>query len=155
MNYFRTSTILVFLFGTTALYATIFGSISGLIHDPQHRPVEGATVTIRAENSDWTKSITSDSSGEFRFEAVPLGRYKVRVELTGFSEPEQYLTLTSGRDARLHFALAVAQAKETVQVTDTAASVNPQSSTTQSVISRQQIASAPGAHPTNRIVMIT
>jgi outer membrane receptor protein involved in Fe transport len=155
MNYFRTSAILVFLFGTTALYATIFGSISGLIHDPQHRPVEGATVTIRAENSDWTKSITSDSSGEFRFEAVPLGRYKVRVELTGFSEQEQYLTLTSGRDARLHFALAVAQAKETVQVTDTAASVNPQSSTTQSVISRQQIASAPGADQTNSMVMIT
>jgi outer membrane receptor protein involved in Fe transport len=155
MSYLRISAILVLLLSSVAAFATIFGTVSGLIHDPQHRPVQGATVAIRAENSDWTKSINSDNSGEFRFEAVPIGTYKITVELAGFSSQEQRLTLTSGRDARLHFALGVAQGKETVQVTDTATAVNPQSSTTQSVISRQQIASAPGADQTNSLAMIT
>ncbi len=47
--------------------ATIFGTVSGLIHDPQHRPVQGAQVTLHAANSAWTKSVSSNDSGEFRF----------------------------------------------------------------------------------------
>src|SRR5438093_11333089 len=84
--------------------ATIFGTVSGLIHDPQHRPVQGAQVTLRAANSAWTKSMTSDDSGEFHFDAVPLGEYKVKVEIAGFASQEQDLVLSSGRDARVHFA---------------------------------------------------
>src|SRR5439155_17278089 len=81
--------------------------------------------------------------------------YTVTVELAGFTAQEQKLTLTSGRDARLHFALTIAQAKETVRVGDMPAEVNPQSSTTESVISRQQIASTPGADQANSMAMIT
>ena len=36
------------LFISASLSATIFSSITGLIHDPQHRPVEGAKVKIWA-----------------------------------------------------------------------------------------------------------
>ena len=135
--------------------ASIFGSISGLIHDPQHRPVQGAQVTLRSTTSDWNKSAVSDNAGEFRFDSVPLGDYRIAVELAGFATQAQKLTVTSGRDARLHFPLTIAQSRETVEVRDTASTVNPQSSTTQSVISRQQIASTPGADQTNSLAMIT
>ena len=40
--------------------ATIFGSIHGLIHDPQHRPVEDAKVKLQALNSDWSQTAASD-----------------------------------------------------------------------------------------------
>ncbi len=30
----------------TAAYATIFGSVRGVVHDPQHRPIQGAHVTL-------------------------------------------------------------------------------------------------------------
>jgi hypothetical protein len=135
--------------------ATIFGSVQGLIHDPQHRPVQAAQVTIRAENSNWTKSTTSNDSGEFRFENIPIGEYKVTVEVPGFAPQEQQLVLTSGRDARLHFSLTVARTKEVVEVTDTPAAVNSESSTTASVVSRQQIAQTPGADQTNSLALIT
>jgi outer membrane receptor protein involved in Fe transport len=135
--------------------ASIFGSVSGLIHDPQHRPVQGVKVVLRGETSEWSKVAESNESGEFRFDAVPLGSYTVTVELAGFTAQKQKLTLTSGRDARLHFALTIAQAKETVQVVDMPAEVNPQSTTTESVISRQQIASTPGAEQANSMAMIT
>ncbi|HVO82511.1 MAG TPA: TonB-dependent receptor [Terriglobales bacterium] len=135
--------------------ATIFGSVTGLIHDPAHRPVAGAQVTLRAVSSEWTKTTSSDNSGEFRFDAVPLGEYQVTVEVSGFAGQEQKLVLTSGRDARLHFALTVAQAEETVEVMDTAATVNPESSTTSAVVSREQIAQTPGADQTNSLAMIT
>ena len=142
------------LFAAT-MSATIFGSVRGLIHDPQHRPVQGAQVTIKAEDSDWTKTLTSDDAGEFRFDAVPLGAYRVTVQLPSFTTQEQKVVMSSGRDARLHFGLAIAKTSETVEVTDAAAAVNPESSTTSSVISRQQIAQAPGADQTNSLAMIT
>src|SRR5207302_8597808 len=135
--------------------ATIFGSVSGLIHDPQHRPVQGAQVTLRSTTSDWNKSAASDDSGEFHFDSVPLGDYRITVELAGFATQAQDLALISGRDARLHFSLTIAQTKETVEVKDTGAAINSKSSTTQSVISRQQIASTPGADQTNSLAMIT
>src|SRR5438876_95823 len=135
--------------------ATIFGSVSGLIHDPQHRPVQGAQATLRSTTSDWNKSAASDNSGEFHFDSVPLGNYRITVELAGFATQAQDLALISGRDARLHFSLTIAQTKETVEVKDTGAAINSESSTTQSVISRQQIASTPGADQTNSLAMIT
>ena len=141
-------------FGTWA-EATIFGTIQGLIHDPQHRPVQGASVTLRSTSSDWSKSAQSDTAGEFRFDTVPVGEYKVSVEVPGFTAQEQKVLLSSGRDARLHFAMSVAQANETVEVTDTPSTVNPESSTTSTVVSRQQIADTPGADQTNSLAMIT
>jgi outer membrane receptor for ferrienterochelin and colicin len=155
MTYKRTLVVVGILLSSLTAFATIFGTVSGLIHDPQHRPVRGAQVTLRAESSAWTKAITSDDSGEFHFDAVPLGAYKVTVELQGFASEEQKLVLSSGRDARVHFSLTVAQAKETVDVTDTSVAVNSESSSTTSLVSRQQIAETPGADQTNSLAMIT
>jgi len=143
------------LLGSVVASAAIFGSVSGLIHDPQHRPVQGARVTLRAADSAWTKSVDSTDSGEFQFDAVPLGEYNVTVELQGFAPEQQKLVLSSGRDARLHFSLTVAQAKETVEVKDTSAIVNTESSSSTTLVSRRQIAETPGADQTNSLNMIT
>jgi len=143
------------LLGSVVASAAIFGSVSGLIHDPQHRPVQGARVTLRAADSAWTRSVDSTDSGEFQFDAVPLGEYNVTVELQGFAPEQQKLVLSSGRDARLHFSLTVAQAKETVEVNDTSAIVNTESSSSTTLVSRRQIAETPGADQTNSLNMIT
>ena len=135
--------------------ATIFGSVRGLIHDPQHRPVQGAQVTLRAQNSGWSQTATSNDAGEFHFDAVPLGEYQVTVDMSGFTPQQQKLILTSGREARLHFGLALARTTETVEVTDQPLTINPESSTTASVISREQVNQTPGADQTNSLTMIT
>ncbi len=135
--------------------ATIFGSVTGLVHDPQHRPVQTAQVTIIALNSNWTKSAATDSAGEFHFDSVPIGEYRVSVEVPGFNPEQQKLAITSGRQMKLHFGLSVARNKEVVEVTEQAATVNPESSTTTSMISREQVNQTPGADQTNSMAMIT
>ena len=80
---YKRALLLGFLLSSLTAFATIFGTVSGLIHDPQHRPVQGAQVTLRASNSAWTKSITSTDTGEFHFDAVPLGEYSVTVDTPG------------------------------------------------------------------------
>lgn len=135
--------------------ASIFGSVRGLIHDPQHRPMQGAQVTLRATSSDFTQTAMSDDSGEFVFEAVPLGNYVVSVEVPGFEAQRQKITVSSDRVARLHFGLSVATTNTTVEVTDTASAVNTESSSSSSVVSRQQIDQTPGAEQSNSLKMIT
>jgi outer membrane receptor protein involved in Fe transport len=152
---YQKALLLGLLFSSLTAFASIFGTVSGLIHDPQHRPVQGAQVTLGASNSAWTKTITSDDAGEFHFDAVPLGEYEVTVDMAGFASQQQKLVLTSGRDARAHFSLSVAQAKETVEVSDTSLTVNPESSSTYTMVSRRQIAETPGADATNSLGMIT
>ena len=135
--------------------ASIFGSITGLIHDPGHRPVQGAKVTIWSNTTKWTAATASDQAGQFRFDNVALGTYTVEVESPGFATQTQQMTISSDAELRLHFPLMVAGAKESVQVTDVPSEVNPDSSTSTSVISRQQISETPGASDPNSLAMIT
>src|SRR5215475_1726067 len=143
------------LVASVSISATIFSSVIGLIHDPQHRPVEGARVTIHARDSDWGESTTSNSAGEFSLSNVPLGSYTIAVEAAGFAPQTQELALSSGAQARLHFPLSVAETNQSVEVRDTLEGINPDSSTPTTIINRGQIAETPGASRTNSIAMIT
>ncbi len=160
-RYSSLTTIVTALFSLGSLLitplavASILGSVRGLIHDPQHRPVSGALVKIRAVGSAFEQATTSNDAGEFVFEKVPIGEYAIAVQSSGFRTEEQRLTLGSGRDARLHFSLKLATASETVEVTDEPITVHPTSSTTATLISRAQIAQTPGADQSNSLAMIT
>ena len=92
------------LFAAT-LHATIFGSIRGIIHDPQHRPVQGAMVMLKAKSSDWAKSTTTDANGEFAFNAVPVGEYSVSVANPGFNQVNQNVVVESGTEPVAHLQL--------------------------------------------------
>src|SRR6267142_5236043 len=135
--------------------ASILGSVRGLIHDPQHRPVSGAKVKLQAAGSAFEQTAKSNDAGEFVFDNIPIGEYTVDVQSSGFRTEEQKLTLGSGRDVRLHFSLKLAATAETVEVTDQPETVSPTSSTTATLISRSSIAQTPGADQANSLAMIT
>src|SRR5580658_1826026 len=98
----------VFLLMGGAAFATIFGSVRGVIHDPQHRPIQGAQVTLKAQNSDWTRSQNSRDGGGFEFTSVPIGNYTATVTSKGFQEEHQDVIVQSDTSPVLHFELAVA-----------------------------------------------
>ena len=50
--------------------ATIFSTVRGIVHDPSHRPVAGARVTVRAQNSEYSQAIQTSSDGSFEFPSV-------------------------------------------------------------------------------------
>ena len=96
--------------------ATIFGSVRGVIHDPQHRPIQGAMVMLKSKSSEWTKSASTDANGEFTFNAVPLGDYSISVASPGFVQAVQNVVVNSGTEPVVHFQLSLAGAKETLSV---------------------------------------
>jgi hypothetical protein len=147
-------TAVVLFLGTVAL-ATIFGSVRGIVHDPQHRPIQGAQVTLKAQNSDWTTTLDSDANGEFDFNSVPIGNYTVTVSLPSFQPTQQAVIVQSDTSPVLHFRLAVASVKETVSVSETAVEATTESVTPTTMVSRIDIQETPGADRTNGMQMIT
>jgi hypothetical protein len=139
----------------TAAYATIFGSVRGVVHDPQHRPIQGAHVTLKAQNSDWTQSQDSHDSGGFDFTSVPLGNYTVTVSSKGFQEMHQDVIVQSDTNPVLHFELSIAGAKETLAVSETPVEATTESVTPTTTVNRIDIQETPGADRTNGMEMIT
>jgi len=135
--------------------ATIFGSVRGIIHDPQHRPVQGAMVMLKAKSSEWAKSTNTDANGNFEFNAVPVGEYSVIVANPGFVQGSQEVVVESGTEPVVHLQLRVAVANETVNVSAQPAVAPTDSVTPTTTVSRTDIQRTPGADRTNSLAMIT
>jgi outer membrane receptor protein involved in Fe transport len=154
MKVYRAVALFTYLLGIPA-YATIFSTVRGIVHDPSHRPIPGAAVILRANNSEYTQKAATDSEGSFEFTTVPVGTYTICVSHPGFAEQEQMLAAASGSAPVLHFQLQLAQQKESVTVAETPAAVNPQSMTPTTTVTRQDISAMPGAGLSNSMAMIT
>jgi hypothetical protein len=89
MRLIRIALLISILTTAVAASATIFGSVRGVVHDPQHRPIQGAMVMLKSKSSDWAKSANTDANGEFAFNAVPLGDYSMGVANPGFAQALQ------------------------------------------------------------------
>ncbi len=144
-----------FLIFGSLLHATIFGRIQGIVHDPQHRPVTGASVKLQATTSDWSQTAQTSDSGEFSFATVPIGDYKVTVSQANFQTLEQTVTVVSSSSPILHFQLAIASLNQTTVVSGAPEPVNADSVTPTALIDREDIALTPGADRTNSLAMIT
>jgi hypothetical protein len=143
------------LFVAATALASPFGSVRGVVHDPQHRPVQGATVTIKSTSSDWVKEENTDVNGEFLAMGVPIGQYTVTVASKGFAQGEQTVTVQSGTEPVLHYQLALAEVKETVTVSGQSEVVPTDTATPTTMVSRADIERTPGASRTNSLAMIT
>jgi len=151
-----------YAFATTLLltaslpaFATIFGSVRGIVHDPQHRPVQGARLTLKAQNSDWSHEQDSNDNGEFQFTSVPIGTYMVTVSSRGFQQMSQVVIVESDTSPILHFQLAVEGAKESVTVPEIPVEATMDSATPTTMLDRSDIEQTPGADRTNGMEMIT
>jgi hypothetical protein len=145
----------LFIFIPSVTFATVFGTVKGVVHDPQHRPLAGARVLLKSATSDWQASTTTTNSGQFQFETVPIGDYAVSVNNSGFAGQKQATTVTADNVVDLHFQLSIAHVEESVNVIGESPDVNPSSSTTESMISRREINQTPGADQTNSLAAIT
>ncbi|MEA3006579.1 MAG: hypothetical protein QOI94_1848, partial [Acidobacteriaceae bacterium] len=130
-------------------------AVRGVVHDPQHRPIADATVTLRAAHSDFVVSDKTNSNGEFSSSAVPPGIYLVTVAQAGFTTTTQSITIASDTTPVLHFELQVGSVQQSVVVNSDASVVNTDSVTPTTLVSREDIARTPGASQTNSLAMIT
>ena len=135
--------------------ATVFGSIRGIVHDPQHRPVADANVKLQSTTSDFSLTSQTNQDGEFTLNPVPIGDYVIEVSHAGFAAARQNITVISESSPVLHIPLNLAAVTQTETVTATAEVANTDTATPTTLIDRQAIAQTPGADRTNSLQMIT
>ena len=145
----------VLLFCGSAAFGTIFGTVRGIVHDPQHRPVPDATVVLKATASDYTQTVQTGADGQFHFDAVPLGEYTVKVSQPAFAERQQTVTVLSGTAPILHFELQLATQNQSITVSAESGPAQAESVTPTTLVDREEIAQTPGASRTNSLAMIT
>ena len=138
-----------------ASWAAVVGTLRGVVHDPDHRPVIGALVVVKSRNSDYSRSFTADSDGAFEASALAVGAYLVTVRKDGFAPAEQEAVIVSGGAPVLHFQLAIGARNDTVAVNEGALAVSTEQMTPATMVSRDEIAMTPGADLSNSLTAIT
>src|SRR5712664_2180419 len=149
----RAFLFVVSLFAVLPAFATVFGTVRGIVHDPQHRPVSGIQVVLKAKTSELTLDARTDDAGQFHFDAVPIGEYTVAISDANFVSDQQSVAVLSGTAPILHFELRLPTQNETVLVSADAAQTETVTPTT--LVDRLQIQETPGAARTNSLAMIT
>ncbi len=80
---FTLGLVLAFAVGVAFGQATA-GNLSGTVTDPTGALVPGATVTITNAVSGYTRTETSDNTGQFHFFNIPFNPYRLTVAYAGF-----------------------------------------------------------------------
>ncbi len=147
---------LLFLSAPILAFATVFATMHGVVHDPQHRPIAGAQIKLKAADSAFTLSVVTSSAGEFELPQVPIGVYTLEVTAPGFASATQTITVASGTNPVLHIPLELGTATQSVTVNADAGWLSAKDTVTPTtLITRQMIDETPGATATTGMQMIT
>ena len=144
---------IILLTSSNVAHATVFSTVHGVVHDPEHRPIAGAEITLRSADSDFELHSTTNSEGAFELPQVPIGVYRISIAAPGFATAKQSLPVTSGTNPVLHIPLAVASNTQSVVVESSAMPVD--TATTATLVTRTMIDQTPGAGRTLGMQMIT
>src|SRR5215510_1319235 len=108
---------LILLMSSIALAQTGSSSIRGNIADLQGRAVAGATVTLTNEQKNFTRTQTTNDSGNYVFSAIQPGTYRIEVEAAGFKKASlSEVTALVDTPSNVDVQLEVGNIAETVSV---------------------------------------
>lgn len=113
-------TVLLALFSGGAMPAAaqvLYGSIVGTVNDATGAALPGAAVTIEQTETQLTRELVTDASGNYHFTAVPTGTYRISVKMNGFRTYSRTgVPITLNSVARVDAKLELGQVSETVMV---------------------------------------
>ena len=101
----------------SALAQTIVGQIAGLVSDSSGGVLPGVAITVTNDGTGLVRSAVTDERGAWVVTNLPVGRYAVTAELTGFRKAQQ-TGFELNADGRLtaNFKLEVGGVTETISV---------------------------------------
>src|SRR5215469_806748 len=156
MRYSPAALLALLLFACVPARATVFATVRGVVHDPQHRPIASAHITLQEVESAFALKAWTNGEGEFTIAQVPLGNYRLEVQADGFAIREETITVASGTNPVIHIPLELASSSETVVVhAADGVDVANDTATPTTLITREDIETTPGASRTLGMQMIT
>ena len=128
----------------SAIAQTTLGRILGTISDQSGAAVAGVTVVITDVQRGFTRTVTTDASGDYAVPELPPGVYKIRAEAKGFKTVDRVnIVVEVAQDVRVDFALPPGQVTETVVVDAEVPLVNTTTATLGGTLSNAEINDLP------------
>jgi len=100
--------------------ATASGTIQGTVTDKSGAVVSGAQVVAKSEATDTTRTATSNDTGYYRFELLPVGVYTVTVSKAGFASVSETMEILIGQMTTVNAELKPGATSEIIEVTSEA-----------------------------------
>jgi hypothetical protein len=91
-------------------------TLSGRVQDSRGAALAGASVTVVEVGTGQKRNAVCDGEGRYRFSYLPVGTYRLRAEMEGFTSLDTELTLTVGQALVVPITLGVAGLTESVDV---------------------------------------
>jgi len=115
---------LVLLLSVPAFAQKFTASIRGTVTDTSNAVIAGAKVTLKNEETGLTRTMATNTAGNYSFADLPLGSYRVEVEFTGFKTAVRTKIGISVADVRVvDTQLSTGEIAETVSVEASASGV--------------------------------
>ncbi|WP_216843036.1 TonB-dependent receptor, partial [Granulicella sp. S190] len=140
------SSLLAFLpqFSVPLLAQTFRGGINGTVTDPSGAVISQAHIVATSIATATVYNTTSSSAGEFSFNDLPFGEYKVAITASGFqTEVINGVQVSAGSVHTLPIKLNVLQEAVTVEVSASALSLDTTTTTQTTVLSNKQLQDVP------------
>ncbi len=137
----------VFAFGFNQINAqsqAINGQIEGTVTDSVGGSIPNAPITVKNIETGAERSVTSDASGFYRIPLLPLGTYRVTVEVANFKRlVREGITLSAGQTATVNVTLELGGLSETVTVSSDAPIADPGKIDVGRVMNAQEVQNLP------------
>jgi hypothetical protein len=134
----------VFLASLSAVSQTAVTSLHGTVADQSGAMVPDAHVLLSNPDTGYKSERVSDAHGEYAFEQIAPGKYSVVAQSSGFAAEKMNVELLVNQARAVDFKLSVAAASvETVDVVDTASTLNLSDATVGTPFDTPQIQTLP------------
>jgi Carboxypeptidase regulatory-like domain/TonB dependent receptor len=123
---------------------TTNGAILGTVQDASGAGVPGVNVSVKSVETGATRSVVTDSNGNYEVLSLPAGGYEIAASLKGFkTQFRQGINLTVGGSISVNFSLVVGDVVERVVVSDDTPQVDTTSATIGGVVGETAIRELP------------
>lgn len=120
------------------------GSINGTVTDASGAVITGATVTVTDLERGVSRTLTTDTAGQYSAPSLTPGSYAVRVEYTGFQTLNRTgISVGVGQAVRVDLALQPGAQTQTVTVTEAVPLVDTTNEVLSSTVESTQLAQLP------------
>jgi hypothetical protein len=110
--------LLAWVPGVFAQSQATTGVIAGTVADENEGALPGATVTLRNTATNYEQVVTTGPDGRFRAVLLPLGPYRITVELAQFAKlVREGVDLSVGQTINLKLTLQLSSVEEEITVT--------------------------------------
>jgi hypothetical protein len=93
--------LLVLALALSANAQSNYGVVKGTVTDPQHLPVVGAALQMKAVSTGAIRHLVTNQQGIFEASALLPDDYVLTTEAPGFAPQTQSVGLRLGRNSRL------------------------------------------------------